>query len=222
MNKIRLSIIFSLFIFLCSCGGTKNTDNKKDSLQDSVTVKITDTLSIAQHLGGDSIETKNGSDVLFRFNSSLAKHAKKLMTAKEVRKSLTPIACDENGISYTFKRYLYLDSLHAAKGTLHPDIGDLVDVKIYFLDSIRLAQNVKGICWSMDYQSYEACPYSSGTYYLLTTFDANGKQIATTLLAEKSSGADAPVAWSSDKSATLFTDYSFKEISRDSSWEDPD
>jgi hypothetical protein len=231
MKKISIAFVFSVLIIMNSCGGTKNNDSqnsdsakKVDSVHDSVAViKPIDTISIAEHLGGDTIDPKNESLVLFSYNSSLAKHNKRLMTSKEVRKNLNPLLCgDEKFIPYTFSRYLFLDSLKKAKGELNPDIGDLVDVKIYFLDSIHLSKNFTAICWSMFFESYQACPYSTGTDYLVTTFDASGKQIATTLLGEHSFGADAPMQWSSDKTANIFKDGSFKEISIDTTQEDPD
>ena len=219
-----------LFAFLfCGCGNTKSDDAKNDSTkkQNADTLKNTavipaDTLSIAEHLGGDTIQPKIDTLVKLCFNTNLEKNKKRPISVKDAKKYLRPLLlASGDNCPYSFDSFFSIDSLKGKPSDEDP-IGSIVEVKFNLIDSVFISKSCKAICWSLYFESYPACPFSAGTYYLLTTFDLKGKQIGTTILGENTGGGDAPAEWSGDKAANLFTDGSFKEISVDSTQEDPD
>ncbi|MBI3511062.1 MAG: hypothetical protein HY064_10400 [Bacteroidetes bacterium] len=221
-NNFRLLSI-CLFFILASCGNEQKTQNTTmNNKKDSTVAKIIDTLTIAQHLGGDTLLCKDPSLIAFAYDAKLEKHKRTLLKSKEVRKKFYPLVCGKDeSILFYFERYFQLDSLGVVDETeedFHE--GDIVDEKIYFIDSIKISPAYNAVCWAMTYKSFEADPYSEGTFYMLTTFTPAGKQIETIQLGETSMGADPPVAGNTHIYSSVFKDASFKMISSDSVWED--
>ena len=60
--------------------------------------------------------------------------------------------------------------------------------------------------WSVDYATYEACPYGWGTYIFGTLFE-NGKPIQAVLVAEYSGGGDPPVWGKTHLYSTITKDH---------------
>ncbi len=75
----------------------------------------------------------------------------------------------------------YLDSL---------DLAQVKDIVAYPYGRIELNEAL-GILWRLDFSSYEACPYYSGTELYLSVI-ADGKCVKSILLAEEWAGGDPP------------------------------
>lgn len=200
------------FLLLSSCG-----DSSRKTTKDSARILTGDTVVVT---GGDSLHPDTAV-VLFRFDKhlSLSEESKKTesLPAKDVRKRFWPLdeACNEDARD-VLQRFFALDSLKKKDWDAN-DIGQTVEVIVRVVDTVKVPGNYYAVAWIMYRESYPACPFSYGTYYMLTTYTKNGARISTQLLGLNEGAADAPVTFSADETAELFRDGSFKGVHADTS-----
>jgi len=74
------------------------------------------------------------------------------------------------------------------------DIGMIKTCNAYINGQLIVSDDINIILWSLNYSTYEACPYTSGTKILGTLF-YNETYKNTIQLGESSGGGDAPMYW---------------------------
>lgn len=228
MKLLRLFPAFTLLLCF-SCGDENQSQAKTDSVLDTTHVAIDslsapDTLplsAIASGLGGDTIIPSDKSLVFFSFTKKLSDNDNKSLSAKEVKRRFSPMDpnCDEEA-AYTFERFFYLDSLHKIGEEPDDDMGQTIKVEIREYDTIKKTASETWIVWTMKFETAEACPYAAGTYFMLSTYDANSKLVSTQCMGRDCGGGDPPVAWVSVQESNIFSDGSFRGILSDTSGED--
>ena len=209
-----LVISFSFLLFSCGPNQSKEikiVDSIVTAVTDSISVDTTPKIQIAELLGGDTIIPNDKSLILFQFDSKLIDKNKKVLSAKEVRKRFLPIdSTCEMEAAYTLKRLFELDSMKRAGATSFGSEGQTIEVLARVIDTLTISPNYISVVWTMTYHTYEACPYSAGTYYMLTTYEKTGKLISTQLMGLSIGGGDAPYSFSQGENGYLYTDGSFK------------
>lgn len=123
-------------------------------------------------------------------------------TAALLFRNVTEAVAYEGG-AYYLSRFLYLDSLYKANPNPTFDIGELVKVKAYALNQWKVSEQVVALTVLIDFQSYEADPYSAGQVVVLLTCTPEGKPIQSLLIAERSSGGDPPAFGSTLQTAVV-------------------
>lgn len=210
-------------VVVSSCGNDTTTSNDIDTTADSVVVidsVPTDTIpveALAYNMGGDTIVPADKSQIFFAFNKKYTEKTGRNLSAKETRRRFIPLdpECDGEA-AYKVQRFLFLDSLSKIGEEPNFDIGEIASVKIEFLDTIRKDENGCWVTWSIHYSTIEACPYATGTFFMLTTYDKSGKQVSTQCMARDEGGADAPISWTCHEYSNIFTDGSFRSLYADS------
>jgi hypothetical protein len=206
----------ALLLLATACGdSSRPAVSETDSVRDSA---VAPAGPIAGSLGGDTIEPTDVALVIYRFGKNLALLKEDTLTAAEVRKRFMPVdsTCGYEA-NFTLARFFYLDSCRQNKVDPQNEIGSIISVQVRFVDSLKLASCI-AVAWTMRYESYPACPASSGTYFLLTTYK-NGKIVSTQLMGKDESSADAPVFLTTFSESVLYKDGSFKGIAIDTSGE---
>jgi hypothetical protein len=222
--------------FFTSCSGqAERSEEATDSVTDTAVAidsvpMANDSLPadlIAAALDGDVIVPSNASLILYTFGNKLSENKNRMLSAQEVRRRYTPMdpVCDEEA-AWTFHRFFYLDSLEKIGEEPDHDMGQTVKVEIREYDTIRKTSTETWVVWTMYYETEQACPYATGTYYMLSTYDASGKIVSTQCMGRNCGGADAPVQWTSVQQSNIFSDGSFRgllcDTSGDYSEEKPD
>jgi hypothetical protein len=77
------------------------------------------------------------------------------------------------------------------------DIGMIKICNAYINGQLKLSTDLKMILWSLNYSTYEACPYTSGTKIIGTLF-YNENITNTIQIGEISGGGDAPMYWDTE------------------------
>lgn len=219
-NLILAVVAFAFF----ACGNEKEKNKTDSSVTDTIAKADTvaaDTIpktATAVLLGADTIEPSDASLILYRFNEKLIKEEIKTLSVKEVRKRFMPIDtnCDMESSS-TLLRFFYLDSMDRAGDHSYSDLGQTVKVEIRLIDTIPVSPDFTTVAWTIYYSTYEACPFSAGTYYMISTYDKNKKLISTQQMGMNTGGGDAPMSFSSVEKGNLFRDGSFKILHADTS-----
>ncbi|HTF04578.1 MAG TPA: hypothetical protein VK826_11155 [Bacteroidia bacterium] len=219
MQKFIPLVILTAFV-ISSCGNEANTNGSTDSIPkiiaDHDTAIIIDTVpptALALTLGGDTIAPSDKSMIFYRFTKDISVKKGKLLSVKEVKKRFAPLdpLCD-NEAAYKFQRFFFLDSLKKAGSSPETDMGQTVRVDIRVLDTIKKTADGSWVMWSMEYETSQSCPYASGTYYMLSTYDAAGKNISTQCMSRSEGGADAPLWWNAVQETNVFSDGSFRGL----------
>lgn len=84
--------------------------------------------------------------------------------------------------------------------------------------TVQIDEHLQILLWSIDYATYEACPYGSGTYIFGTLFALN-HALNTCLLGEMSGGGDPP-AWGDTRAYAEITSEMISITSLDRSGEE--
>lgn len=217
-----------LFLGVISCGESEQHNVNDDSTSDSVLVAETDTIKdtipteiIASGLGGDTISPSDKSLIFYSFTKKMNENKNKTLTPKQVRARFSPMdpECDQEA-AWTFQRFFFLDSLKKIGEEPEYDMGRTVKVEIREYDTIKKSPSETWVAWTMWYETSQSCPYATGTYFMLTTYDAAGKIVSTQCMGRDCGGADAPLQWVSVQESNVFTDGSFRGILSDTSGED--
>lgn len=207
-------ILFSAFIFAVFSCGNDQPDQKNDSAKSDSLLAAEDTLpktAIAISLGGDTIDPADASQILYRFDEKMIRENQKPLSVKEVAKRFMPADTNcENDALYTLKRFFYLDSMDRAGDKSYNDLGQTIKVEIRLVDTIPVSADFVTVAWTMYYSTYEACPFSAGSYYMISTYSKSGKLISTQQMGQQTGGGDAPISFNSSAKGNLFRDGSFK------------
>lgn len=221
MQHFRI-LLPALALLFASCGNETSSTNNVDTTADTVAVIDSvphDTVpaaALATQMRGDTIAPADQSQIFYSFTAALLKKKGKVLAAKEARKRFLPLdaGCDEEA-AYKIKRYFVLDSLKKAGASIDNDMGQMVWGEVSLLDTIRKDANGCWVTWRVDYETAQACPYASGTYFMLSTYDAAGKLVATQCMAREEGGADAPISWNSHEVCNIFKDGSYRSLVSD-------
>src|ERR1044071_8617440 len=184
----RLLLITASAAVLYSCSGSPqetkhDTAGKPDSALVADHISLQDTapkMLIASGLHGDTIITADKSLVMYTFDRKMNNNKHKVLNGKDVRARFTPVdtSCDEEAVYYLSK-YFELDSLHKRGKEPVQDLGVIVKMEIKEYDTVKASPSQTWVAWTMYYESYPACPYSQGTFYMLSVYNAAGKLIST-------------------------------------------
>jgi hypothetical protein len=224
MLNFRILLPAAALLF-ASCGNetpssrnTAKVDTAADTVAmvDSVTNDSIPVSALATQMRGDTIAPADRSQVFYSFTAALLKKKGKVLSAKEVRRRFLPLdaGCDEEA-AYRIQRYFALDSLKKLGQTPDSDMGAMVWGEVSLLDTIRKDASGCWVTWRVDYETTQACPYASGTYFMLSTYDASGKLVATQCMAREEGGADAPISWSHHEVCNIFKDGSYRSLVSD-------
>lgn len=219
---MRISLLISglCVLILFSCGENSSSEQKHDSVADTVNTNDTaaqlDTVPaaiIASQLGGDTITTADMSQVFYPFSNDLLTRTGKKLSAKEVKERFYPLdtACDAE-VVYKIQRFMLIDSLKKRGEFPDSDMGQMIFGEAMLLDTIKRSPSGTWVLWSLRYKSEDACPYSEGTFFVLSTYDAAGKLVSSQCMARDEGGADAPLFWSTKQTCNIFTDGSFRGL----------
>ncbi len=227
MHILRFTLPVAILL-LASCGESASTHNSIDSTSDSVVVAVdtipADTIPaevVALKLGGDTITPSDQSLIFYSFTNKMLKNKNKALTVKQVRTRFAPMdpTCDFEA-AWTFQRFFYLDSLKKIGESPDTDMGQTVFVEMKVYDTIKRSPSETWVAWTMVYETAQSCPYASGTFFMLSTYDVTGKLVSTQCMGRDLGGADAPMQWVSVQSCNVFTDGSFRALLCDTSADD--
>lgn len=208
----------------CACGSEEPSENNSDSTpriivaKDSIVpVDTSPKTSLAFTMGGDTIATGNANDIFYSFTKKLALNKRKPLSVKEVRKRFMPFDpnCDGEA-NYQLIRFFELDSLHKAGETIDGDMGQTIQVDIRLVDTIKKTPEGCWVAWTLYYSTAAQCPFSEGTYFMLSTYDKAGKLVSTQCMGCDAGGGDAPISWTKTHSTNIFQDGSFRGLFADS------
>jgi hypothetical protein len=189
----------TLTLLLSSCGGgeqKQETPATDTSAKDSVAVDfpaevdsllskfprkdtwplVLDSITVSKTTEGDSLPSKD-----FKY---LNKNAPKKIGSLDYPQS-----------DWVINSYLMIDSIKQAGGytsyleTL--DLGMIKDSKAYALFHMQANDSTLLFFYGIDYMSYEACPWSRGTYVFMTVVYGN-KLGESILVAMEEAGGDPP------------------------------
>lgn len=207
-----------------SCGNeTTVSDKTIDSMPDSVavsdTIKLSDTISfnaIASTMGGDTITPADRSQIFYAFTVKLSDNKHKPISGKEARKRFLPLDPNcEGEAAFIVRKFFEIDSLKRIDEEPDNDIGMVVFAQIKIVDTIRKTPNGCWVAWTIDYSTSGACPFASGTYFMISTYDKSGKNISTQCMGCEAGGADAPISWTKQHETNIFIDGSFRGLLAD-------
>lgn len=229
MTHIFRFILPAAMVVIASCGNdTPATTNTVDTTADD-TVAVIDSVPhdtipvevLAFKMGGDTITPTDKSQIYFSFNKKMNNVAAKALSVKQVRARFYPMdpSCDAEA-AWTFQRFFYLDSLKRIGESPETDMGQTIFVEIKEFDTIRKTPSETWIAWTMAYETSQSCPYATGTYFMLSTYNAAGKLVSTQCMGRDCGGADAPLQWVSVQTCNVFTDGSFRALLCDTSADD--
>jgi len=127
--------------------------------------------------------------------------------------------------AYLFDYFLKIDSLkRAGEYSAYVeslDIGMIKEARTKKLFRVRLHPETLLIVWGMDYHSYEACPWSRGSFVFVTIVH-KGEPGETLCLSLNDAGGDPPVSGNTERQATIQEDGSISIHQKDISDEDMD
>lgn len=233
--RFHLFLFVTCALILFSCSGPQQETNH-DSAVITDSVPVTNYLPpqdsapkdlIASGLHGDTIITADKALVMYTFDKKMNTNKHKVLSGKDARARFMPVdtSCDDEA-RYYLAKYFELDSLHKRGKEPVQDLGVIVKMEIKEYDTISSSPSHTWVAWTMYYESYPACPFSQGTFFMLSTYNAAGKLVSTQCMGRDCGGADAPMEWSTVQTCNLFMDGSFRglycDTAGDRSEEKPD
>ncbi|MCS7020019.1 MAG: hypothetical protein RMJ87_13095 [Cytophagales bacterium] len=179
-----LSCLLALWLVaMAGCSPSENTSSEK-------TTTATESLTAPASLLADFALT----DLPYAIDTLLMNRMAKPLATETAATLFHNVkeAVEYEGGTYYLNRFLYLDSLYKANPNPTFDIGELVKVKAYALHQWKVSEQALATTVLIDFQSYEADPYSAGQVVVLITCTPEGKPIQSLLVGERSSGGDPP------------------------------
>jgi hypothetical protein len=177
-----------------------NTSKDLDTLRampDDLIGRVNNTLNAPYMLDHKKIEALDQSD------NELSQQEVSLLTEHLVENE------DFGFIKYRIESYIevhkMIDSIGEEEYLENIDLGMTRNCDAYVNEKVILSDKRTLLIWSLDYSTYEACPYYSGTY-VLATMCVDGKVSHTVFVGESSGGGDAPVWSSIEMSSTITND----------------
>lgn len=179
-----------------------NTSKDLDTLRampDDLIGRVNNTLDVPYVLDHKKIENLDQSD------NKLTQHEVTLLTEHLVLHN------DFRYFKYRIESYFQFHHLKDSIGEdaymEDIDLGMTQNCDAYVNKKVNLTENTSLLIWSLDYSTYEACPFYAGTY-VLATMCVDGKISHTAFIGESSEGGDAPV-WSSTE---IFSSITYEGI----------
>ena len=176
----------------------ENTSKDLDTLKampDDLIGRVNNTLNAPYVLDHKEIEALDQSD------NELTQQEVALLTEHLVENE------DFGFIKYRLESYFKVhhlkDSIGEEAYMEDIDLGMTKNCDAYVNKKVNLTENRSLLIWSLDYSTYEACPYYAGTY-VLATLCVDGKISHTAFVGESSGGGDAPV-WSTIEMSSTIT-----------------
>lgn len=203
-------LIFYLYIIITasiftSCNSSKQ--DKEKETNDSAVVATNVEMQKLMDLFKDQITLPLIVDSTFlakeKFGDSLGTNELKLLTENRFKHELM------DPLEYELDDFYKIDSIKTT-GT-YPQWCDKLDIGMtkyanaYAAGKIELDPNTILLVWVLKIESYEACPWSSGTAVYLTPIK-NGVPVETFIAGENYGAGDAPVWMIRDVYSKLNTD----------------
>ena len=112
-----------------------------------------------------------------------------------------------NRYFFMLSQFAFIDSLksverydHYLDNEIHEGMVRISDA--FEIEHIKINSNTSLFLWGLYFESFEACPYSSGQY-IMGTFIHNKKPSSVAVLGESYSAADAPFSFDKKTSAII-------------------
>ncbi|MBK9190671.1 MAG: hypothetical protein IPM77_03715 [Crocinitomicaceae bacterium] len=200
---MKLILPFIPVLLIASCGGN-NESSETTSANDTTSV---DTIAADSNIviNQDSLNAVFGkatelpyiqdTSLLFEITGDdstwLTKDQVKYLTYGFVDSDIS-----YSGL-YHVDDFYFFDSLSNIEGAYEEylsvlDIGMMAQANVFAVQRLKLDDSTSIMLWCVNYSTYEACPYASGTI-MYGTIIRNDHVTSCTILGEDSSGADAPV-----------------------------
>lgn len=197
MKNIFYTLGFGLL--LASCGGEPETIDSTDSTTTDTTVMM-ESVDVDNALLQSHFHVKSQLPFILD-DSLLSKKYESTEDSALTREEVLYLAFNfqPSDISYSgdsyIADYLFFDSLKTI-GEYEDfiemlDIGMMKSADAYALSELTIDENFSVMLWYINFSTYEACPYSSGTILYATVLD-HGLVASSTVIGEDSGGADAP------------------------------
>lgn len=222
--KLTNYLFLSVLLLAAACGSNKSED--ETSSTDSTVIKTDSLAGFSEELKAmlpkfkSSIETPYAIDSTFiaqvdQYDSLDSKDVT-LLAAKWFEHSIS----SEN--SYDLETFYKIDSIKAAgkyaKYVEKLDIGMTKSSNVYAVNQIQLDDKTMILVWALQYASYEACPYSSGTSIYFTIV-YEGKITESFVLGETMSAGDPPVGMTRDITGKFEKDGKFSLELTEVNWD---
>ena len=209
--KIKFLGILAL-ILVCSCSSDESAETvisaneKSEESLDTLSEVVFEEIQINDHLQAilDKSTAKYALPIVIDTNFIKAidfesKDAQNVLNFENVRYLTSSLIENEptEYAGYSLNSFFKIDSLKA-EGEYEDyvnglDIGMMQEADAYGEGLINLENNQHMLLWSLNYSTYEACPYGYGSIVFGTLLN-NYEVMNTLVLAEVSGGSDPP-AW---------------------------
>ena len=206
MNMKTPLIVSCLLIGLVSCGET--TDNEKttinlgsDSPGTNDTQKPVELIDSLPEMPAEISERVNGTvhfpyllnqDAINKLDLSDNVLSKKEVELLSQYMVIKPGFSDiESRLNSYFRFNQLIDSIGEEAYNNQIDLAMTQYFDAYLHYRVNLTKKKYLLIWSLDYGTYEACPYYAGQY-VLATMCADGKISSTVFIGEDSGGGDPP------------------------------
>lgn len=216
----RYLVLGILLTLLAGCDSSENIDNEDvvnsgavglvdSTTTDEVIVEINDHLQTILNKSSANYDLPLQMDTNFvmeiDFEAKAEQQALNFENVRYLTKNLIENDPTE-AATYIINSFLSIDSLKA-EGEYEEyvnslDLGMMKESQAFAEGIIAVSGKNNILLWSLDYSTYEACPYASGAL-VFGTFLENYEVVNTVLLAEVSGGADAPFWWETRVSSVI-------------------
>lgn len=193
------NLIIILALFIASCGSSKNetkipVSDSTQTADDAISETDSALMAILQKFNTPN-ELPLVIDSAFMTKINKADSLENYEVMRLANAWLKHPLSDEH--SYDIERFYYIDSLKQnnkysdyVKGL---DIGMIKYSNVYAISQIKLNDSAIVLIWALEYGSYEACPYSSGTSVYFSVL-LNGIISQCFVLGEDMVAGDPPIS----------------------------
>jgi hypothetical protein len=195
---MRIPFILGALLVLVSCSkqtsGDKNTNDTLQNDSSAISMEMEDSAAIPIHS--------------YLLNDSSWKTTSlRVLDKKEIKSLLPSNEAGNSSIDNLVRRYFELDSIQRKLKPSDFDLGSIVKVSVKFMDTLSANTEYTLCSWIIEYSSYEACPYFSGTKCIISTFNNSTKKIiSSAVIAEIVTSGDPPAWGSNSLSTRVFSD----------------
>jgi hypothetical protein len=195
--KKFISSLSILLILISSCSSNKqSTDDLNQEIGLTSILypnEIRDSLAVFTKIKFDFIINEDF------FTDSLKNNNKTILRVDIVKLLSQNLSSDEASQtnSYYFNDYFLIEEAKKNKKydayVQNLDIGMMKEANCYALSRLEFGDSLALLVWKIEFNSYEACPYYTGTH-VLGSLIYDGKIVKTMQLANKETAADAPMS----------------------------
>jgi hypothetical protein len=222
---MKLKFVLPVLMLAASCGSnaTKNEETVADTttlINDSLAIELSPEIKdlanrFQFHDAPQLIADSAFIEGIEKSDSLDSKHVK-LLAAKWFDHPIS----NEN--SYDIESFYKIDSIKQAgkyaEYVRNLDIGMMKNSMVYAVAQFKISEKITLLIWALDYHSYEACPYSSGTSLYFTVLN-EGVLGESFVLGEVMSAGDPPVGMTREIYGTLEHDGKFSLELKDINWD---